>query len=178
MTPAASRAVISRVWQRASVLAWTSTALSVSSSVALCDDDSNMVDKVLKAVGLPDLDSAATQVGHKIGEVVETGVPTQLSYGFVSGYCSGFALKKAGKVAAVILGISFMGLQSLSYSGYIDVNHDKLKQDVEDLIDLNDDGKIDQKDGKLAWGKLQEVLEYNMPAGSGFGVGLIAGLRG
>ena len=60
----------------------------------------------------------------QVAEAVETGVPTQLSYGFVSGFCSGFALKKVGKVVGVVLGVGFMGLQTLSYSGYVDVDHD------------------------------------------------------
>jgi len=34
----------------------------------------------------------------------DSGVPTQLSYGFVSGYCSGMALKKIGKIAAGMFG--------------------------------------------------------------------------
>lgn len=35
---------------------------------------------------------------------LDSGVPTHLSYGFVSGYCSGMALKKVGKAVSVVLG--------------------------------------------------------------------------
>lgn len=35
---------------------------------------------------------------------VETGIPMHLSYGFICGYCSGYTLKKVGKVAAGIFG--------------------------------------------------------------------------
>jgi hypothetical protein len=35
---------------------------------------------------------------------VDSGIPTQLSYGFISGYCSGIALKKIGRGAAVVFG--------------------------------------------------------------------------
>jgi len=38
---------------------------------------------------------------------IDSGVPTQLSYGFISGFCSGYALKKVGKAAATVLGTSF-----------------------------------------------------------------------
>jgi hypothetical protein len=46
----------------------------------------------------------ASVAGEKVQEAVDSGVPTQLSYGFVCGYCSGYALKKAGKVAAIVFG--------------------------------------------------------------------------
>jgi uncharacterized membrane protein (Fun14 family) len=36
----------------------------------------------------------------------DTGIPSQLSYGFVCGYCSGYALKAVGKGAAVVFGSS------------------------------------------------------------------------
>jgi FUN14 family len=48
------------------------------------------------------------ELGKKAGSTVQSGldsgIPTQLSYGFISGYCSGLALKKIGKAAGVIFG--------------------------------------------------------------------------
>lgn len=64
-------------------------------------------------------------------------------------------------------------------------------------MDLNDDGKIDEKDAKIAFDKVNiiwilyhflghswllssqmtEVLGYQMPAGGGFTAGLVMGLR-
>ena len=35
---------------------------------------------------------------------IDSGIPTQLSYGFIMGYCSGMALKKVGKLAATVAG--------------------------------------------------------------------------
>lgn len=113
----------------------------------------------------------------QVAEAVETGVPTQLSYGFVSGFCSGFALKKVGKVVGVVLGVGFMGLQTLSYSGYVDVDHDKLKKDVEGLMDLNKDGKVNSGDIGQAKDDILEILEFGLPAGCGFGTGFLFGLR-
>ena len=40
----------------------------------------------------------------KIQNAYDTGIPSQLSYGFVCGYCSGYALKVVGKGAAVVFG--------------------------------------------------------------------------
>jgi hypothetical protein len=64
-------------------------------------------------------DVIAKQAGSQVQGAVDSGIPTQLSYGFISGYCSGMAMKKVGKVAAGIFGMGFMTLQFLSYSGYV-----------------------------------------------------------
>ena len=42
-----------------------------------------------------------------------------MTYGFAAGACSGFALVKVGKVAAGGLGLVFLLLQSLAYSGFM-----------------------------------------------------------
>lgn len=70
-----------------------------------------------------------------------------------------------------------MSLQTLSYYGYVTVDHGAIKKNVESLLDLNDDGKIDQEDAKAASSKILEVLQYNMPAGGGFAAGFVGGLR-
>jgi uncharacterized membrane protein (Fun14 family) len=56
---------------------------------------------------------------------VDSGVPTQLSYGFLSGYCSGIALKKIGRGAAVVFGtFIFIALLSIKKNdpGLLDVH--------------------------------------------------------
>ena len=73
--------------------------------------------------------------------------------------------------------MGFMSLQTLSYYGYIKVDHTKFQDDFNRVMDLNKDGKVDQDDAKVAYGKITEVLEYSLPSGSGFGVGFLAGIR-
>lgn len=79
--------------------------------VALCEEKSFM-DKIVAKdrSGNIDwnasMDHVAAEAGKSVQGAIDSGYPTQLSYGFVMGYCSGYALKKAGKVAAVILGES------------------------------------------------------------------------
>ena len=43
-----------------------------------------------------------------------------------------------------------MALQALAYNGYANLDQEKIKHDVEKVIDLNRDGKIDHQDAKLA----------------------------
>jgi len=114
---------------------------------------------------------------NKVREVVETGVPSELSYGFVCGYCSGLALKKLGRAAATTLGFGFAALQVLSYKGYVEVDHALMKKKMEDMMDLNKDGKVDGADLDEVKNKAMDVLSYNLPAGSGFGVGFVGGFR-
>lgn len=82
--------------------------------VALCEEKSFM-DKIVardrsgNIDWYASMDQVSAEAGKSVQGAIDSGYPTQLSYGFVMGYCSGYALKKAGKVAAVILG------ESLSY---------------------------------------------------------------
>lgn len=61
--------------------------------------------------------------------------------------------------------------------GYVQVNHGRIQEDMEDMLDLNDDGKVDGHDGQIAYRKLMRILEFNLPAGSGYAAGFVAGLR-
>jgi hypothetical protein len=64
-----------------------------------------------------------------------------------------------------------------SYMGYVQVDHGRLKEDMEGLLDLNSDGKVDKEDGDLAYNKVMKVLAFNLPAGGSFGAGFLGGLR-
>ena len=47
---------------------------------------------------------------------------SKITFGSVMGYCSGVAMKQVGKFVAVVIGGLFIGLQSASHAGYIDVD--------------------------------------------------------
>jgi len=76
-----------------------------------------------------------------------------------------------------VFGLGFITLQTLSYSGYIQLNHEKVKEDIENIMDLNGDGKVDSEDANLVKDKIMKVLGYNMPAGGGFASGFFGGFR-
>ena len=123
------------------------------------------------------------------------------------GYSSGFCLKKVSRILAFGLGGLFIVVQSLSYNGYIKVNYDGIQKEIEvhnifyilylcydifmsnlcyyfsfiliqNILDINKDGKVDNKDLQHGLDKVRDVLEYNMPSGGGFTAGLMLGLRG
>ena len=71
-------------------------------------------------------------VEHKLDAVesaLEKATPflTNVTFGGMMGYCSGYALKKIGKALAVVVGVTFIALQTAVYSGYIDVDWVKIK---------------------------------------------------
>ncbi|KAF0774933.1 hypothetical protein AaE_001365 [Aphanomyces astaci] len=101
----------------------------------------------------------------------------QISWGFALGACSGFTLKKVSKVGAFLVGAAFVGMQCASYSGYVNVNYAKLQQDITALMDTNKDGKVNSTDIKVVYDQVLNVLEYSLPAGSGFSVGFLVGFR-
>jgi len=74
-------------------------------------------------------------------------------------------------------GLGFIFLQTLSYNGYIKIDQERVKESVEGLLDLNHDGKIDEKDTAIAYKKIMKVLSYELPAGSGFVAGFAGGVR-
>ena len=76
-----------------------------------------------------------------------------------------------------MFGLGFITLQSLQYSGYIEIDHTQLKKDVERALDLDKNGKLDGSDGKVGLDKVLEVLQYNVPGTGGFVAGFLGGLR-
>ena len=106
---------------------------------------------------------AASEMASRLPALLPSpGLPADLSYGFLAGYASGYALRRAGRVACAALGASFLALQALARAGYVDVHHDKLRERVTALLDRNGDGKVDADD-------LRECAEGARRA-AGFGV--------
>ena len=59
----------------------------------------------------------------------------KVSFGSVMGFCSGYAVKQAGKVAALVLGTGFIALQTCVSYGYIEVDWGKVKDDAIKKVD-------------------------------------------
>lgn len=52
-----------------------------------------------------------------------------------------------------------------------------MNKDFHQLLDLNKDGQVDEKDAQEIMDKVYEILSFNIPAGSGFGAGFFMGIR-
>jgi uncharacterized membrane protein (Fun14 family) len=55
-----------------------------------------------------------------------TPLAGEIGIGGVGGFLAGWALKKAAKILAVILGVAFIGLQYLAYKGIIAIDYSAL----------------------------------------------------
>ncbi len=93
----------------------------------------------------------------------------QLGFGGVAGLVAGYALKKVGKVLAVVLGLFFLGLQLLAWSGYVSIDWGRVQADAEPWFA----GDSLQE----SWATLLSVLTYNVPFAAAFVPGFLLGLR-
>ncbi len=93
----------------------------------------------------------------------------QITFGGLAGYAVGYALKKVGRVLAIVLGLLFIALQLLAQAGYVEVDWTRIQKDVEPLL---------QQSGlQSLWHRLVATLTYNLPFGASFVGGLLLGLR-
>eukprot|EP00956_Cyclotella_meneghiniana_P000047 scaffold108_cov23-Cyclotella_meneghiniana.AAC.3 len=182
-----------------SIFYTTALTVSTTTTMTFCesnDDDQDFISKIKSTIESSSssltspetMNALLSAIGSMAQSAFDSGVPTNLSYGFFAGYVSGLALKKLGRIASVSLGFAFLGLQGLAYSGYIDVNHDKIAYEVEKILDRNKDGKVDVEDIKGVIDDVKSVAGYGLEnggkkegellvSGSGFGLGFYGGLR-
>lgn len=94
---------------------------------------------------------------------------TQLGFGGVIGFCTGFMVKKVSKLAAVIVGLVFVLLQVLSYYGIISIEWGPVKEW------WDKETSPDQLQG--AWTSVRNLLFSNVPALAGAVPGFFLGLK-
>lgn len=182
-----------------------------SSNNSNSNDDEDFISKVKAKINsqsiaelsssLPanmNMDELLSTIGSQAQLALNSGIPTNLSYGFFAGYLSGFALKKIGRAASLTFGVGFVILQTLAYQGYVDVNHDKLAKQIEGVLDRNGDGVVDGEDLRSVVDELRRVVGFGIEGGKeegededgrnddqvkaiagggGFGMGFLGGLR-
>jgi len=194
-----------------------SAARTNETPVALCsnnsnsNDDEDFISKVKAKINSQsiaelsssllanmNMDELLSTIGSQAQLALNSGIPTNLSYGFFAGYLSGFALKKIGRAASLTFGVGFVILQTLAYQGYVDVNHDKLAKQIEGVLDRNGDGVVDGEDLRSVVDELRRVVGFGIEGGKeegededgrnddqvkaiagggGFGMGFLGGLR-
>ncbi len=93
----------------------------------------------------------------------------QISFGALAGFASGYALKKVGKVLAIIIGLLFVALQLLAYYGIVEINWGVVQGHVDPLLEPESLGDM--------WHNLVQLLTYNITFAAAFVPGLIFGLR-
>ncbi|KAJ3343031.1 hypothetical protein HDU93_000201 [Gonapodya sp. JEL0774] len=102
---------------------------------------------------------------------------TDMGTGGILGFATGFATKKAGKVALLVAGTGIASLQYLSSKGLVQVDWLAVDRTAKRYLDLNNDGKIDIADAEIALTEANSYMARGMPFAGGFGAGFLAGLR-
>lgn len=93
----------------------------------------------------------------------------QVGFGAIAGFIAGYALKKVGKVVAIVLGLLFIAVQLLAWSGFISVNWGVVQQRVDPMLT----GESLQG----TWSSLVGLLTYNVPFAAAFVPAFILGLK-
>ncbi|KAJ3030803.1 UNVERIFIED_CONTAM: hypothetical protein HDU68_007720 [Siphonaria sp. JEL0065] len=110
---------------------------------------------------------------------VLTGPATaqEISIATILGACSGYTCKKLAKGSALLIGIAFMSLQALAYTGLITINWEKLESALVKRIDADGDGKLTFKDFQLLGYRFVHNLGKSLPSGAGFTAAFFLGFR-
>jgi uncharacterized membrane protein (Fun14 family) len=95
-----------------------------------------------------------------------TPLLTQLGVGGIAGLCVGYALKKMGKLLAILLGIAFLFLELLAYKGIININYSALEDWAKGMI-----GQAGAFEGVLT------AIIANLPFSASFLVGFTIGFK-
>jgi len=101
---------------------------------------------------------------------------SQVGFGSIAGYTSGYALKKIGQSVAFATGCLFLCAQGLAYCGYVDIKWNRVMADAKNVLDADGDGKVDKDDLIIYWKKIKSILTYNLPSSGGFSLGFLYGL--
>lgn len=114
---------------------------------------------------------AAAQTQAGADAVSETLIPlaSQVGFGALVGFVVGFTLKKAGKLAALLLGSIFILLQVLAYYGIVTIDWGPISQWWSQFV------APQALQGR--WEALRTILFANIPACGGAIPGFVIGLK-
>ncbi|KAF9426243.1 hypothetical protein BGZ76_002846 [Entomortierella beljakovae] len=101
----------------------------------------------------------------------------ELTFGMAMGLCSGFLVKKLGKMMMIVIGLGFVTLQLLSSSGYIQVNWPMIERKFKAKFDVDRDGKVTANDARHGFRWLIGLLTTNFQFKSTFVGGFVLGFR-
>ncbi|KAI9310683.1 FUN14 family-domain-containing protein, partial [Dichotomocladium elegans] len=101
----------------------------------------------------------------------------EIAFGTVLGVCTGYFIKKVGKLLMFMIGLGFVCLQYLSAKSYITVHWDRMAQGYNREFDVDQDGRVTKRDINTKWQMLIRFLTHNLQFKSTFLVGLYAGIR-
>ena len=126
----------------------------------------------------PSSSSSGSPKGPPPPDLTPEELGLQITTGGVAGFCSGYALKKASKLAALAIGLGFVTVQVLRYNGLIgEVQWALAERRFTELLDADGDGRVTPADLQVHARRAMDVLGFNVPAAAAFGAALLLGFR-
>lgn len=101
----------------------------------------------------------------------------EIGIGCLAGVASGYTVKQVSKVLALLIGVSFVGVQAARSKGWITPHWDKMQTELVQNCDMNGDGKITFEDLQIGIQKLTNFLGAGLPSVSSFLAGFYFGLK-
>ncbi|KAM3585809.1 hypothetical protein VKS41_002353 [Umbelopsis sp. WA50703] len=102
----------------------------------------------------------------------------EITFGAFLGVCTGYLIKKVGKLFAMMVGVGFVFLQYCSSKGFVSVHWDRIENNWwKRGLDVDADGKVTKTDLKNKWNMVVGFLTQNLQFKSSFTAGLYAGIR-
>ena len=119
----------------------------------------------------PPLAAAQTNDEAEVDALIQAIGPliSQFALGGVLGFCAGYAIKKVGKVVAIVIGLAFILLQVLAYYKVIVIDWTPIARWWDMMRQQDTMGN--------AWTALRTVLFGNVPAVVGAVPGFLLGLK-
>ncbi|KAI9333271.1 FUN14 family-domain-containing protein [Obelidium mucronatum] len=111
------------------------------------------------------------------GPLTGPATAQEISFATVLGACSGYTCKKIAKGSALLIGIAFMSLQALAYTGVISINWKKIEDLFVKRLDMDGDGKLSMKDFQVMGYRLVHNLTRSLPSAGGFSAAFFLGFR-
>ncbi len=69
-------------------------------------------------------------------------------------------MKKLGQAASVTAGVFVRAFQVAAHFNYIKIDYKKIEDDFNKKLDLNKDGKVDEKDVQVLVNKVPTLLQF------------------
>ena len=101
-----------------------------------------------------------------------------LTLGSVAGFCSGYATKKVGRVAAVVIGVAFIAAQiARHYDVGPQVDWSRVEHTINETLDTDGDGRLTHVDVKNYFDRAMTALAPTAASSTAFVAAFIIGLR-
>jgi uncharacterized membrane protein (Fun14 family) len=104
---------------------------------------------------------------EELGMEALTPMVVQLGFGGVTGAAVGYAVKKLLKLVVIFIGIFFLGLIYLEYTGFIEIHYAKFTEAFNQMIERIMGGGL----------TLPNIVSTNLPAVGGFAAGFLLGFK-